>query len=111
MKITNNFQYYLDFCRNYEAHCNDAEWTSTNYYCDKNIFDVSTTLTEALWINELLCTAYLVSGFGESILIAYLKGNIGKDEMIRELILAGDKVVKALRDKRRANKAPRQRKK
>lgn len=102
MKITTNFEYYQNFCRNFEAHCNDAEWFSSNYHYDKNIFDVSTTLTEALWISELLCAAYLVSGFGESILIAYLQGSIGKDEMVRDLILAGDKVVKALRDQREA---------
>jgi len=101
-KQKNNFDFYLNFCSNYENHCCDAEWFSDSYHCDRNIFDVSATLTEALWINELLCNAYRVSGFGESILIAYLQGNIEKETMIRDLILAGDKDVKALRDQREA---------
>lgn len=111
MKKVTTLDFYREFCRNFENHCNDAEWFSDNYHCDRNVFDVSETLTEALWINELLCNAYQVSGFGESILISYLQGSIDKETMIIHLILAGDKNVKALRDQREvkhsANEKPR----
>lgn len=101
-KNLNRAERYIQFCRNYENHCNDAEWFSDNYHCDLNVYNASTSLTEALWIDELLVTSYRVSGRGEGLIISYLEGRMTKEDMIIQLILAGDKNVKALRDQREA---------
>lgn len=109
-KNLNRAERYIQFCRNYENHCNDAEWFSDNYHCDLNVYNASTSLTEALWIDELLVTSYRVSGRGEGLIISYLEGRMTKEDMIIQLILAGDKNVKALRDQRdkhSANEKPR----
>lgn len=102
----NRAERYIQFCRNYESYCKDEQWFSSNYHCDLNIYNVSMSLTEALWIDELLVNSYRVSGHGEGLLISYLEGRMTKKDMIIQLILAGDKEVKALRDVRRASKPP-----
>ncbi len=104
-------QQHSTFVRNYEKFIADEHFSEGDYNCDLNVFNATSSFDEALWINELLTTAYSVSGFGESLIISYLEGRIDKDKMIIQLILAGDKEVKALRDIRRASKPPRQRKK
>lgn len=97
---------FFEFQRNYNLHEGGEDFDSEDYNCDRNIFNCSSSIQEALLLRELLTNAYAISGFGESYLIRYLDAYISKEEMYRLLILASDPEVRDLRLKREKSKPP-----